>query len=318
MTDVKTIDELIKEGLLKKGNDPSLIVHRIPIGIASLDELLGGGLPLGRFTSTYGEESTGKTLLAQLAVAAVQKTDRPFGLYMDLESSYDQKWWEQSGVDVDKLLVSKPATAEQAIDIMVAMIEGSKELGIVVLDSLGAMIPAPMANTEKSAEDNQQPGSQAKVITLMYSKLKVLVDQHKIIFLSINQMRDSIGMASDLAGLPGGRANRHYNHIILKTRRDGWIMEHKNRLGFNMEITSRKNKLAATPDGTAITLPFLFKSQIDWTQSYLDDGIKNGLIVRKGPSYAWAGRNHLGMQNLRNFFSENPEELELLKTQLGV
>lgn len=319
MTDVKSIDDLFKEGLLKKGDDPSLIVNRVPTGIALLDELLGGGVPLGRFLSSFGEESMGKTLLAQIFAASIQKTDKPLGLYMDMERSYDEKWWKLSGVDTEKLIVSTPVTAEQAIDIMVSMVEGSKELGFIILDSLGAMIPAPVQDPEKSAED-KTIGLQAKAITLMYAKLSSLIDQHKIAFIAINQMRDNIGGHNDIGALPGGKAHRHYTHVMLKIRRDTWIIDNasKKRLGFVMEITSRKNKISSTSDGTIIKLPFMFDSQLDWTLTYLEDGIKAGYITKKTSHYGWGGKSYMGMQNLRQFFSDNPEELELLKTQLGV
>lgn len=319
MPEIKTIEELMKSGALIKGDDASLEVKRMPLGIASLDELLGGGLPLGRCVQTVGPESTGKTLLSQFAVAAVQKSKYPLALYMDMERSYDEAWWQQSGVDTEKLLVSTPTTAEEAIDVMRGVLSSTQELGIIVLDSIAAMIPQPEMDPERSSTEGRQPGLQAKVITFMYHQILPLL-KGRCIFLATNQMRENIGGHDELGALPGGKAARHYSHIILKTRREQWITNNqdKSRLGFYMEITSRKNKLAKTADGDCITLPFLFNSQIDWTTSYIEDALKAKLIVKGGPYYKVAGRSFLGMQNLREFFTENPEELEQLRTNLGL
>lgn len=314
MVDVK---KLMETGLIKKGSDESLYLKRIPLGLPQLDDLLGGGLPIGRCIEAYGPESTGKTLLAQYCTAAVQKTDKPLTLLLDLERCYDEGWWKQSGVDTANLLVSSPATAEESIDIMMAVMN-EPTLGLMIVDSIPAMIPAPIADPEKSAED-KTIGLLAKLVTLMYSKLVHPLSQQGVILLTTNQMRENIGGYDELAALPGGRAQRHFSQIILKTRREGWIKDaNKNNIGFDMEITSKKNKTCAVADGTSITMPFLSVGGIDLMTAYINDGIKKGLIARKGPYYSYAEKNHLGVPALRNFFDENPNELDTLKLQLAV
>lgn len=317
MADLPGIDALLKNGTLKLGNSPDLEIRRISTGIPSLDTLLGGGIPLGHCCQLYGPESTGKTLIAQIIVAAVQKSQHPLAMFMDMEGSYDKVWWDQSGVDTEALLVSHPVTAEAAINVMRGVINSTKELGIIVVDSIAAMIPQPLMDPEKSSEDSRQPGQQAKVLTQMYQQIMPLLD-NRIIFLTTNQMRDNIGGHDELAPLPGGRANRHYNHIILRTRRENWITQGDDRIGFYMEIVSRKNKMATVADGDNIKLPFMFTSQIDWTTSYLEDAISQKIITRKGPYYYWGDKNFMGMANLRNFFLENPNENEELKRVLGI
>lgn len=317
MADLAGVEELLKKGVIKYGSDKSLEIHRLPIGIPLLDELLGGGLPLGHCIQEFGDESTGKTLLAQKAVVSVQQSKYSQCLLMDMERSFDEPWWRQSGVDTERLLVSTPTTAEAAIDVMRGMLQSSKDLGMIIVDSIAAMIPAPEMDPERSSEDNRQPGLQAKVVTFMYHQILPLLD-NRVIFLATNQRRESIGLHSELAGLPGGRAARHYSHIILKTRREEWITvpgEAKNRLGFQMEITSMKNKLASTPDGSLIRLPFLFTGQFDMLITLIEDAIKLKIITRKGPYYYWKEKSYIGSNNLRNFFQENStdkEELEVM------
>jgi len=316
MSEPKSIDNMLKSGLLKSGTDPSLVVKRLPFGIPSLDNFLGGGLPLGRCTEAYGPESTGKTLLAQLATAAVQKTDKPQVLLFDMEMTYDETWWAKSGVDTEKLLVSTPRTAEEMIDISVAMLETSKDLGMIILDSIAATVPGPIADPDKSAEDNRQPGLLAKSLALWFYKTIHIVSEKNVILFITNQMRENIGGYDELAALPGGRSQRHYSQIILRTHREGWIKEGKDNIGYYMEIISKKNKTAMTPDGTSIVIPFLASSQIDLLSAYIEDAVKQKVMTRKGPYYGYNGKNFLGMTATREYFSDNPDELEALKIAL--
>lgn len=311
------INKLIEQGLIKKGNDESLFLKRVPIGIPQLDELLGGGIPVGRCVEAYGPESTGKTLLAQYFTAAIQKSDKPLTVLFDLERCFDKAWWTQSGVDVENLLVTTPATAEETIDIMMAVLNDDR-LGLIIVDSIPAMIPAPIADPEKSASD-KTIGLLAKLVTLMYAKLVHPLSQKGVTLLATNQMRENIGGYDELAALPGGKAQRHFSQVILRTKREGWINDSAGKhIGFDMEIISKKNKTCSIPDGTSITVPFLAAGQIDLLTAYINDGIARGLVTRAGPYYKYGDKNHMGIQNLRNFFRDNPQEEETLKVQLSV
>lgn len=319
MTDIKGVEELLKSGMIKRGDDERLVIKKLPIGIPALDNLLGGGMPLGHAVESYGPESTGKTLIAQYVTAAVQASQFTEVLYMDMERSFDEEWWKESGVDTAKLMVSQPATGDQAVDIMRGVLHSAPNLGLIIMDSIAAMTPQVEMDPEKSSED-KTIGLQAKLVTLMYRQIINLLED-RVIFLATNQMRENIGAHDELAALPGGRAQRHYSHIILRTRRESWITEGKNekaRIGFYMDIASRKNKMCATPDGTSISIPVMFKGQIDYTTSYIDDAVKSGLIPRRGPYYSWKEKSYMGMQALRTMFMDNPEELELLKAQVTV
>lgn len=311
------INELMKQGLVKKGNDDSLFLKRAPIGIPQLDNLLGGGIPLGRCIEAYGPESTGKTLLSQYMTAAIQKTDKPLVVLFDLERCFDEVWWKQSGVDTDNLLVTSPATAEETIDIMMSVMN-DEHLGLMIVDSIPAMIPAPIANPDKSASE-KTIGLLAQLVTLMYAKLVHPLSQKGVTLLATNQMRETIGGYDELAALPGGKAQRHFSQIILRTKREGWINDSKGKyIGFDMEIISKKNKTCSVPDGTSITIPFLAEGQIDLLTAYINDAIAKGVIARAGPYYKYNDKNYLGIPNLRNFFRENPDEEETLRIQLAI
>lgn len=310
------LDKYFKDGSIKYGNSPDLIIKHISSGIDRLDELLGSGIPLGKIIQFYGPESTAKTLICQYIIAAIQKSETPDVIYFDLEDSFDPEWWGQSEVDVDKLMVSAPATGEEVIDIIVALLNSTGiKLGAVMIDSLAGMVPMQEADADKSAEDKTM-GLQAKLITLLYRKLRTHITQskHKPVILMTNQMRDSLGTQYDEIGaLPGGRANRHFAHVLLRTRRHSWITEGDARVGFNIEIINRKNKLAKTPDGASIVLPYTFNSQVDILLAYLEEAIEKQTITRAGPYFKWRDMSWLGKNAMRDYFRSNPDSLELLR-----
>lgn len=309
----KTLTQLKRDGVIKMGDDESLRVTRIAIGIAQLDTLIGGGIPRGKFIQNFGPESAGKTLVGQYICAAVQRSGKS-ALYIDLEGTYDQEWWALSGVDTSQLMVASPASAEEAINLMRGVLVSTPDLGIIMLDSIAGMIPQIETDMTRGSEENRQPGSQARAVTFMYHQVKGILGQ--CIFWSCNQMRDVIGQGNELSALPGGRANRHYNHIILKTRRESWInnpTDPRQRLGYYMEVTSYKNKTSNVADGEYIKLPIMFRNQLDWTTSYIEDGLQYRYITRRGPYYYFDGQNFMGMQALREFFTSNEDQLARLR-----
>jgi hypothetical protein len=83
--------------------------------------------------------------------------------------------------------------------------------------------------------------------------------------------------------MPGGRGLRHYNSLLLRLRREGWIEEDGRRVGFNMRIICRKNKVG-TPFGECI-LPFRFRGELDFLSLLADRAMEAGLIEVKGPWY---------------------------------
>lgn len=302
--------DLYKSGVLMYGNDNRLNLVRVPLGIPQLDDILGGGLPMGRTTMLVGPESTGKTLIAQYAAAAVQRQPvRNRAVLIDLEQSYDENWWAISGVDVEKLVVSRPKTGEQTIDIVKALLQNDPELGMIVLDSAAAMTPAP--ELERSAEDKTM-GLQARLINLLF-RMVMPLNQHAA-FVVINQVRENIGTPGET--YPGGRGLRHSVHVTLRTKREGWIEENKQRIGFNIVVQCRKNKTAPEME-QSVTFPFHFRDQIDLVQAYIEEGITRQIIKAKPPYYYIGEQAFLGKNSLRNFLQGDKEAWDWLNTEIA-
>jgi len=309
MSKTNTIDDLLKSGLIKKGDDPSLDIKLTPFGIAKIDEIIGGGLPHGRNTLFVGDYSSGKTFLLQQAIRAVQKQGGS-AAYVDAERSYDRKWFEASGIDTESLIVSQPEYGERAVDAVIALLES--KVDIVGLDSIAALIPS--VEEEESAEKNTI-GLHARLVSKAYRKATVA--NTSSIFIGINQLRQEIGPYGKET-YPGGQYHKYASHLTLKIRREQWIKEkvdgHEKKVGFDMSIEVVKNKVG-TPWGQC-SLPFYFNGEIDELVTNLDMALSNGVIIQKGPYYYWHDAKWMGKQAMRVFFNEHPEDYQALIKEL--
>ena len=89
-------------------------IERFTTGCETLNRVLGGW-PRGRIIEMYGPPSAGKTSLAILAGAEIQKSG---GLvaYIDTDHALDSVWCSLLGLKLKDTIFSQPDSGEQAID----------------------------------------------------------------------------------------------------------------------------------------------------------------------------------------------------------
>lgn len=192
---------------------------RIPTGLFPLDLALGGGFPRGKVTTIFGPESSNKTNLALLAIAMHQRLwPGLICVFVDLENEFDPVWAAQLGVDTKKLVVLKPAYAEEAVDLIEGMLH-AHDVGMVVLDSVAAMVGT--AELEKSAE-GATVGGVSLIMGKLYRKTVAALSaaekegRYPTLFY-INQVTTKIGvMFGDPETTPGGNKPRFQSAIILR------------------------------------------------------------------------------------------------------
>ncbi|MBC7809996.1 MAG: recombinase RecA, partial [Burkholderiales bacterium] len=216
-----TLTDLTKrfgEGtIVRLGDATHLAIEALPTGSLTVDIALGvGGIPRGRIVEIYGPESSGKTTLCLHAIAEAQKRG---GLcaFVDMEHALDPVYAERTiGVDVDSLYISQPDTAEQALEIVEALVR-SGALDVVVLDSVAALVPR--AEIEGEMGDSHV-GLQARLMSQALRKLSGAIKQSNVSVIFTNQLREKIGV---MFGSPetttGGRALKFYASVRLDIRR---------------------------------------------------------------------------------------------------
>lgn len=277
------------------------VVDRIPTGVFPLDLALGGGIPRRRLTMIAGPNGSNKTNITfKLIVQHQRMWPDKMCIFVDIEGTYDPEWAVQFGVDVDKLHVVRPDFAEQAVDIVTELLKAD-DVGLIVIDSLGAMIT--QREVENSAEI-ASVGGPALLITRFCKKITVECSKaekegRSPTVVAINQVRTKIGvMYGDPETVSGGNALMHTLTLFIrvygkpvkdaKADTDQPVMREtsftlkKNKM--KVVATSGKFTMAMLPHGT-----FKVGDTDDWNtiSTYLKDfgflykkeGSKGGWIM---------------------------------------
>jgi recombination protein RecA len=308
-----TAEEAIQKLLKKKnlnfqlGDSDDFVTNRIPFNIPALDKLTGGGIPLKKMTLIYGPTNVGKSYLASQIVVNAQQMGGS-AIWIDTELSYDKDWMATCGVDPKKILISQPTTGEEAMEhVREAMIEGVK---VIVLDSIAGLVPANV-----SAEDfGFSPMAwQARFVNSSFPKLFPHL-QNGSAFVAINQVRASMGPVA-LDNMPAGQGQVFFAHSIMQVQRKGWITEGDQKVGFDMNIRLRKTKTGGENWDSAV-VPFRVEGGIDVLESYIRDGIDQGLISKAGAWYTYGDIKAMGLNGIKEKFVEDSKLFDKLQNEL--
>src|SRR5258706_1663090 len=98
--------------LVKARPDP--IGAMAAIGMAAVDEVLGGGLPRGRMTEIVGRRSSGRTALGMAALAAATRRGEAAAL-IDVDGMLDARSAEAAGIDLGRLLWVRAGDGKRGI-----------------------------------------------------------------------------------------------------------------------------------------------------------------------------------------------------------
>lgn len=138
--------------------------------------------------------------------------------------------------------------------------------------------------------------------------------KHGSAFIAINQVRSSMGPVA-LDNMPGGLAQSFFAHFLLQVRRNGWIKDGNDNIGFDMEVRLRKSKVGGENWRSAV-VPFRVDGGIDVVESFIREGITRKLIQQSGPWYTYRDEKVMGMNGVKKFFIENPQEFLSLQNEL--
>ncbi|KKN62947.1 hypothetical protein LCGC14_0506570 [marine sediment metagenome] len=265
------IDALNESGSAKvtflSDDDSPCIIHEVmSTGCLALDSILGGGLPVGRITEIYGDESTGKSLIAAHVAAEAQAKGHTV-LYVDTESAVSIDVMKQLGVNVDTILYAVPDTLDgddgvfQLIENAIIVKQETNPDGLlfVVWDSIAA------TSAKKEIENEYGKatyGRHALLISQGLRKLDKLISKDRVCALFLNQTRQRLDvMYGDKTATFGGKAVAFYSSIRVQLKHAKKIKEGKKIIGEDIIASVVKNKVAM-PFRRA-TLPVYFGYGID-------------------------------------------------------
>ena len=301
---IKSIEKLYGRGsIMKLGDRPNTDVDVIPTGSILLDDCLGiGGYPKGRVIEIFGPESSGKTTLTLHAIAECQKQGGR-AAFVDAEHSIDPLYAQNLGVDIDEIILSKPDSGEQALDI-VEMLARSNAIDLIIVDSVAALVP--QAEIEGEMGDNQV-GLQARLMSKAMRKLAGILNKSSCTIIFINQLREKVGV---IYGNPevttGGRALKFYASVRIDIRRAEVLKQESDIYGNTVNIKIVKNKVA--PPFKSCKVDIIYGEGISRTGEVLDLGCELGLIKKSGSWYEVNGqRMGQGRENAKMFLKDNIE-----------
>jgi recombination protein RecA len=316
---------------LRKKYDPStvpeledMIPRPIPTGIPQLDEAIGiGGIPRGRIIDVFGEEAVGKTAFHMILAKNMLERDKDAQIaWIDLEHKLSTSLAEVIGLDLKKVMIIHPPSAEMSFDTMLDLIADFDSLkakppkaktakpldmfDLIVYDSVAAAVSD--AELEADAGDHVI----APIAKLMASSLKKMLHPlfaSRTVVSFINQTRSSpmmrtYGNQNDADKPTGGKALKFYASVRLKIKKSEYLKEGKNVVGLRNTIEVVKNGVAE-PFHTA-TYDFSFKHGVDFVSMLVDEALMSKLIGINGSYFSFGEADNkvqwLGKEKMMDAF----------------
>lgn len=282
----------------------------------SVDYALNGGL--ARMSCLVGYPSSGKTTIALTAIAKYQK-DNPDAniLYCDAEYAMDLNYAIALGIDVEKMILLQPDTAEEGYDIIEEFIS-SGVADIVVIDSVAAMIPSGI--TDGKYGDSVQIGRMAALTSKAVNRINRVSGQFGTHIIWINQYKKNVspGMFSIATPnqmgtnyyMPGGQEFPFFMQQIVQISRAGQLKQGSEIVSNVIKVKLIKNKVGV-PYREAETV-ITFGVGLDKNAEIVTLGLAQGVIKQAGAFCSFSeevgcSERINGRVKLTKFLEEHPD-----------
>lgn len=221
-----------------------------------------GGFQPGKVAVLYGPESSGKSLLAMMAVADEQKKDKDaIFIWFDAEFSFNLPLFIKIGGDAKRLIVRKSNDPLKIFDyiggeMLEALQEGAPIRGIVI-DSIKA-IRYPKEANMKQTTDQKMGGTGASYLPSTLKLVIPVIAEYNLLTFFIQQVTMEIDPMKALRNpyvITEGRALKHAADIMLeivKLDTKNGIVESGETIsgaaqqtGHKVRVKVKKNRLGA-------------------------------------------------------------------------
>lgn len=231
----------------------------LPTRFLAFNKVTGGGCPFGKIIELFGEESSGKSLMAYDFAYCCQYLGGMV-LWVDAEQSFTNDWAEKNGLDLNKIVVYRSTSIEAISDWVANMALywrsqlTHNEPILLVLDSVSALDTDINLNSEM-INASADMGNRAKAIYKYFRIRNEMLYSLGITQVYINQLRKNLkaGMFENPDTTPGGKALAFYASIRIGLYGGKQITKKikgkERKIGRVTSIRTIKNKVA-TPGPT--------------------------------------------------------------------
>lgn len=260
----------------------------LPTGILSLDLAIGKGLPRGQVIEIFGPPGQGKTTAALVAIAEAQAGGLETA-FVNAEHRFNPAWAAQQGVNLERLMVIDPLTAEDALSAIEVLARNGTPLTVV--DSVAAL--TPKAEMDGEMEDNAM-GVMQRLMRKALGKTTGYCARAGATLVLLNQVRSKIGVVyGNPEFTPGGKSIEFQASVRIEMKRTAWIEEEKIRVGNRTRARVVKNSTGA-PWGEAEFDIYYGKctchaAGVDRTGDIFDLAVARGIIEKAGAWFSLDG-----------------------------
>eukprot|EP00850_Spirogloea_muscicola_P006553 SM000031S11562 [mRNA] locus=s31:350020:354130:- [translate_table: standard] len=284
-------------------------VEKFSSGVLPLDIALDGGLPKGRIVEIYGPESSGKTTLAMVAVAEIQKGGGN-AVLLDAEHAFDAAYSARLGVDINNLVLCQPDNGEMGLEIVDKMMR-SGAIDLVVVDSVSALTP----RSEIEGDIGMiQVGTQARMMSQALRKLSANASKSNCTIIFINQMRYKIAAYGNPETTSGGVALKYYASLRMEIKAIGQKIKgpKDEDIGIRAKVQIKKSKVGRP--ARILEFDIIFGEGIPRLNCLVDCAESAEVISKKGAWYSYGDtRLGQGREKVLAYLRENPDLADQLE-----
>lgn len=272
MAEDKTLRDIIKEINKKFSDEKNTVIQvgvdkvtkfgTLSLGSPALDFCLYNSLPEGKMVEISGAESSGKTTIAFLIASDFIKKEKQRNpdnprkiLFIDAECAADPDWalkstgYDMNDKDVPTIYVAPAGqSAEQIFDIVIDCVK-TGEIGLVIFDSLTAIVSQQIANETMEKKDM---GGIAKPLGDFCKKITGMLNRHRTTFIGINGLTQNMTGYGESEITPGGTTWKRACMVRLRMKRGDF---------FDAEGNILAKKDAQSPAGHIIEM-YVYKTKV--------------------------------------------------------
>ena len=271
--------------------------ERISSQSVLLDEILGGGFPLGRVVEIYGSEGSGKTTVA-LHLLAENQSQGGISAFIDVEHALDPQYAEVIGIDKEDLIFSQPGSGEEAFELVMDIMEGKRKLSesahlVIVIDSVAALA----SRDELSGEiTDLKIAPVARLLSQSLRRIVSTIRETNTVLVFINQLRERIGRWGLSSYSTGGKALKYYSSVRLELMSTKKVKDREKMIGQIVRATVVKNKTA--PPFQTAEFQIIWGQGIDILHSVVIFAEKYDVIKKVGGWYVFGDFKVQGIKRL--------------------